>query len=67
MNNISDTTKKIDEELKLFCDKDISLEEVKNSIVGLKDNKSPGNDGLTSEFYKIFSGQLSPFLAAMFK
>jgi len=39
---------------------DISLEEVKNCIVGLKDIKSPGNDGFTSEFYKMFSGQLSP-------
>lgn len=68
LNKIADTTtKKINDDFKLFCDKDISCEEIKNCIVGLKDNKSPGNDGLTSEFYKMFNVQLTPFLAAMFK
>lgn len=28
----------------------------------LKDNKSPGNDGLTGEFYKAFQEHVSEFL-----
>lgn len=32
------------------------------SIEALKNNKSPGTDGLTDEFYKIFAQELVPFL-----
>ncbi len=30
------------------------MDEIKNSISKLKDTKSIGNDGLTSEFYPVF-------------
>ncbi len=33
---------------------------------GLKNNKSPGTDGLTAEFYKCFAEELTPFLLEMF-
>lgn len=49
-----------------FCDQDILLEEVADAIKHLKCNKSPGNDGITAEFYQLFSDILSPFLLEVF-
>ncbi|XP_051811827.1 LINE-1 reverse transcriptase homolog isoform X1 [Acanthochromis polyacanthus] len=54
----------VDKEL---CDKNITLKEVEDAINLLKLNKSPGNDGLTSEFYKRFSASLCPFLLKVFE
>jgi len=48
------------------CDMPISLEEVQQAINQLKNNKSPGCDGLSSEFYKFFIAELSPFLLKVF-
>lgn len=50
-----------------LCDSEITLLEVNNSIIELKNNKSPGTDGLTAEFYKQFSEELSPFLLKVFE
>ena len=36
------------------CDVDISIDELKNSLFNMPNNKSPGNDGLTVEFYREF-------------
>ena len=36
------------------CDIDISITELKNSLFSMPNNKSPGNDGLTVEFYREF-------------
>uniref|UniRef100_A0A3P9L5I7 Reverse transcriptase domain-containing protein n=1 Tax=Oryzias latipes TaxID=8090 RepID=A0A3P9L5I7_ORYLA len=52
----------ISETHKKLCDASITLEEVQDAIMILKKNKSPGNDGLSSEFYKNFSTELSPFI-----
>lgn len=41
--------------------------EITNCINSLKDNKSPGNDGFTREFYKNVCIDLAPFLLAVFK
>ena len=49
-----------------MCDKIISLQEIKNSLNLLKNNKSPGTDGLTTEFYKAFADELAPFLLEVF-
>lgn len=40
------------------CDEPVSLKEIIDSINHLKINKSPGNDGITAEFYKAFSEPL---------
>ena len=40
---------------------------VKKSILSLKNNKSPGNDGLTSEFFKLFIDKISVFLLAVYE
>lgn len=42
------------------------LKYVSEAIDKLKLNKSPGNDGLTTEFYKKFSNSLSPFLLQVY-
>uniref|UniRef100_A0A3B3IFC5 Reverse transcriptase domain-containing protein n=1 Tax=Oryzias latipes TaxID=8090 RepID=A0A3B3IFC5_ORYLA len=59
-------TKVIESDLKEFCDKPLLLHEVISAIEHLKLNKSPGTDGLTSEFYKTFSEELAPFLLHLF-
>uniref|UniRef100_A0A8C7XZI9 Reverse transcriptase domain-containing protein n=1 Tax=Oryzias sinensis TaxID=183150 RepID=A0A8C7XZI9_9TELE len=60
------TVKTITESEKEQCESMITLEEVQKAIEQLKSNKSPGTDGLTSEFYKCFAEDLSPFLHQMF-
>ena len=55
------------ENSKDFCDREIYVGEIKTSITKLKDNKAPGNDGLTGEFYKEFMDLTSEFLLAVFK
>lgn len=67
LKGIEPETKKIDDEFKSICDQKIDIIDVQNCISALKDNKSPGNDGLISEFYKDFNATLAPFLVAMFE
>ncbi len=43
----------------------ISQEEVIAAITSLQSGKSPAPDGFPSEFYKIFSVQLAPFLSLL--
>ena len=38
-----------------LCETVITTEEVKKAVISLDGNKSPGSDGLPSEFYKIIS------------
>ena len=45
---------KLSIEQKSLCDAEISLTECKEAVMSLKDNKTPGSDGLTTEFYKFF-------------
>lgn len=40
----------------------ITEEEIKNTIAQLKNNKSPGTDGFSGEYYKAFVGELTPIL-----
>lgn len=45
---------------------EITLEEVKDAINTLKNNKSPGSDGYPAEWYRMFGEELSPLLLAAF-
>ena len=45
-----------------MCDDNIKDIEIKESIMSLNTNKSPGTDGLTGEFYKTFIDNLLPIL-----
>ncbi len=57
----------IDHHSKYICDQDITLEEIHKSVEKLKNNKAPGNYGLTCEFYKEFKEDISEFLLYVFK
>ena len=37
-----------------LCDKDLSESELYIALLGMENNKSPGNDDLTKEFYVFF-------------
>lgn len=58
---------KLDQIDKKICDAPITLEDTIDAIKSLKNKKSPGTDGLTSEFYKLFSDKLAPFLLEVFR
>ena len=45
---------KISTEDKVSCETEISIDDLKYSLLSMEDKKSPGNDGLTKEFYVIF-------------
>lgn len=49
-----------------FCDYQITTAEVLQTINCLKNNKSPGNDGVTAEFYKEFAQQIFSFFDRRF-
>ena len=46
--------RKLSEESKTFMDSDISKEEIIKSLRKMKNNKSPGPDGIVVEFYKLY-------------
>lgn len=52
---------------KASLNKDISLEELKNTINTLKSGKTPGPDGLPVELYKKFTDTLTPYLLKTFQ
>ena len=41
-------------EEKSFLEKDLTINELKGALTSFADNKSPGEDGLTKEFYQTF-------------
>ena len=45
---------KISNDQFLICEKEISENDLFLSLKGMENNKSPGNDGLTKEFYDTF-------------
>lgn len=59
LNNLQCTLSKSDSE---SCELEIALDEIKCALDGMSCNKSPGNDGLTVEFYKCFWAELGHIL-----
>ena len=41
-------------EEKSFLEKDLTINELKEALTSFADNKSPGEDGFTKEFYQTF-------------
>ena len=58
--------KKIFNEHFRLSEVEISLEEVFNAINSQRNNKYPGNDGLTAEFYEYFSNEVAPILLEVY-
>lgn len=48
-----DSVNSISQEEKIMCDSPIIIEDVMDAINHLRNNKSPGNDGISSEFYEL--------------
>ena len=44
----------------------ITTEEISTAIQAVRNGTAPGNDGLTPEFYKCFSSQLTPILQQVY-
>ena len=53
---------KLSPEKAATCEGKLTVEECLQSLQSFKENKSPGNDGLTVEFYKTFWGILGELL-----
>ena len=58
----AENIKGINEIEKESCEGKILEDEVKNIIKNMKNNKTPGNDGIPIEFYTIFWNQIGVFL-----
>ena len=50
------------EEDRTICDGKLSKKECYDALLSLGSNKSPGNDGLSKEFYVCFFSEIHPFL-----
>ena len=50
-----------------LCDRDLTIDECTESLKSLKNNKSPGTDGITIEFYNAFWDKLGIPLLDSFK
>ena len=61
-----DTGSKLTEENRLLLEKSIEIEEMKNTVKQLKNNKSPGMDGLPAKLYKIFWNDIKHILFESF-
>ena len=51
---LSETTETLSEEQRQECDEIITEKELLTSLKALKNGKTPGSDGLTTDFYKFF-------------
>ena len=51
--NIEKSVPKISPENQVVCDKEIEFDEITSVVKELQNNKSPGPDGFTAEFYKF--------------
>ena len=52
---------------KQSCDIDITIDECANSLLALNNNKSPGSDGFTTEFYNFFWSDIKFLVFNAFK
>ena len=62
IDHLFDHVTKLDDTDKDSCDGAITVHECEYVLKTLKNNKTPGNDGLTSEFYKYFWNEIKGVL-----
>ena len=60
-------TPKLDETEADELEKEITIEELTDALIDMKNNSSPGIDGLTSEFYKTFWNEIKTPLFASYQ
>ena len=51
---------------KAECDQELTIDDLKNSLFSMSGGKSPGNDGLSVEFYKLFWSKIKDIFFASF-
>jgi hypothetical protein len=56
----------IDDDDKIMCHTEISYDEITEALVNMSKNKSPGSDGLTTEFHSKFYDCLNHILFKIF-
>ena len=54
--------RKLDDEEALYCEGSLTLEECTNAIKSMQNDKSPGSDGLSVNFYKKFWNLVGPIV-----
>lgn len=60
-NFFDNSINKLNENDKLKCEGLITIDECTKSLLEMKNQKSPGSDGITTEFYKIFWNDIKQF------
>ena len=55
-------TPKLSDTDKLSCEGKLTLQNCWDTLSSMKSGKTPGNDGLTKEFYICFYGEVAPLL-----
>ena len=55
-----------EQETELTTENEITLDEVKKATDKLNADSSPGSDGITSNFYKVFKREMAPILKKVF-
>ena len=56
------TTQSLNNDRINLCEKDLSETDLYNAMENMQNNKSPGNDGLTKEFYEGFWDEIKELL-----
>ena len=57
---------KLNYEDAMICEGDLNELQLLKALKSMQNDKSPGNDGLTKEFYKIFWNEIkNPFMNSM--
>ena len=57
-NNVFKLLNKLNESEKELCEGTVAIAECETALKSFQNDKSPGNDGITAEFYKYFWNQL---------
>ena len=66
INEITENIKQVSDQQTISLTKTFSKEEIAKVIKGLPNNKSPGTNGLTYEFYKHYEEVVTPILQKVF-
>ena len=61
-NMQNDYNVRVSDDIKMQQGQEISSDELLSAIKGMKKGRTPGNDGLPIEFYKMFAGRILPLL-----
>ena len=61
-NWVNNTDRKLNETQKILMDSEITVEEIAQAIKQMPSNKTPGPDGLSANFFKMFFGRFKLIL-----